>query len=96
VVDHELVGPWAELLPHRAAVELRQRLGAAGGIEEPADPNETCIVARDGELADDVHAENFLRVQEVRLEVLDEGGHAARDDLVGAELDELARLSGGV
>lgn len=89
MVDHQFVGPGPELLPDRAAVEARQRVATSRRLQESTDPHEPGVVARNRELANDVHAQLLLGSQEVELEVLDEGLDLPRHDRVRAQLDKL-------
>src|ERR1700752_5081772 len=91
VVNHELIRSRPKLLPHWTGVEPAERRAPTRWFEVATDPDEPLRIVSDTKLADDVHAEPLLGLEEVFLEVLDEGIDPTWDDFVVAELDELLR-----
>ncbi len=82
-------------LPHRAAVERAEAVGARGHVGEGAQPDEAVGVVEVAERAHDRDARVFLRLDELALEQRDEVVAAARVQRVLAQLEHGERLDDG-
>ena len=80
------------LLPHRAAVEGLERPLARRHVAEAAKPDEGVRIVEVPELAEHVHADRLLRLDELAIEELDQRLALAWAERIAAQLDNLACL----
>ena len=93
-VDHRRSRCGAVLLPHRATVETVQRRVPDRHVGEPTDPHEPVRVVEIAELADDVHADCLLGLDELAVEQLDQVVAPGGVQRVLPELDHRAATVG--